>query len=43
MFMILNAAVISLWITSLAAFGSSYVRFLKEERDYEKSQRANSN
>lgn len=42
MFMILNAAVISLWITSLVAFGSSYIRYLKEERAYEKSQRTDS-
>lgn len=42
MFMILNAAVISLWITSLAAFASSYSRYLKEERAFEKTQRTDS-
>ncbi|WP_261384282.1 hypothetical protein [Planococcus sp. CPCC 101016] len=42
MFMILNAAVISLWIISLLAFGTSYIRYLKEEQAYEKSQRADS-
>lgn len=33
MFMILNAAVLSFWITSLVAFGRSYRRNLKRERD----------
>ena len=42
MFIILNAAVISLWITSLVAFGSCYIRHNKQERAYEKSQRADS-
>ncbi|WP_298828337.1 hypothetical protein [uncultured Planococcus sp.] len=42
MFMILNAAVISLWITSLIAFGSGYIRYNKKERAYEKRQRADS-
>ena len=42
MFMILNAAVISLWIISLLAFARSYIRYLKEEQAYERSQRADS-
>lgn len=42
MLMILNAAVISLWIISLFVFGISYIRYLKEEQAYEKSQRADS-
>lgn len=42
MFIVLNAAVISLWIMSLIVFGNSYIRFLKEERAYEKSQRTDS-
>lgn len=42
MFMILTAAVISLWITSLVAFAICYIGFTKEERAYEKSQRADS-
>lgn len=37
MLMILYAILISLWITSLVAFGKSYIRYNKEERAYEKS------
>ena len=42
MLMILNAVIISLWITSLVAFGKCYIRYNREERAYEKSQRADS-
>lgn len=42
MFMILNAAVISLWITSLVAFGRSYRRHTQEERAHARSERTDS-
>lgn len=42
MFMIIGVALISLWITSLVAFGKCYIRFNREERAFEKSQRADS-
>ena len=32
MFMILNAAVVSLWIVSLVAFGRCYIRHIKVEK-----------
>ena len=42
MFMVLYAILISLWITSLVAFGKSYIRYHKEERAYEESHRVDS-
>ena len=42
MFMILNAAVISLWIVVLVAFGRCYFRHTKEERAYAKRERTDS-
>ena len=42
MFMILYAILISLWITSLVAFGKSYIRYNKKERAYEESHRVDS-
>lgn len=41
MFMILNAAVLALWITSLVALGRCYRRHTKEERAHEKRRRTN--
>ena len=42
MFLILNAAVISLWIVVLVAFGRCYIRHTKEERAHARSERTDS-